>query len=422
MIFHYDKHEKREVREVLSNFKFLFSIIAILLLLPLASAFEQNFTLPTIEPTGANVQAVSFKYEPYPVEPGEQFELWVKVQNIGEHDATAARCRLDIDYPFSLYQGDLEKSLGVLGTGEFAIMTYKLKVDENAADGDNEITFQCTDSVGGKWKVKLLTVRVQTRYQTLNVVDVRTVPDFIEPGKSGQLFFTLENRADSSMKDIKIKIDFSSVPLAPLGGIGEQKLRRINSSSSADISFNLTALPEASGGVYKVPVLLSYTDDLGTAYSVNGTVIVEINSKPDLEIIVDSTTITTNNKLGEVVFKVINKGLTNIKFFNLKLLESRQYKIISADKVYIGDVDSDDSETAEFRISAKANKITFPLEIEYKDASNNAYSDKVNVTFALASNSEMGIAGGVNWIIIIIILAVAAFVVYKKRRKIFPKL
>ncbi|MEM2956249.1 MAG: COG1361 S-layer family protein [Candidatus Pacearchaeota archaeon] len=392
------------------------SFFIIILLISLTSAIEINLSQSSYEmPDTANIQIMSLKYEPYPVEPGEVFELWIKIENDGKQETKDATCKLILDNPFLLYQGELIQSYGILSPRDQAIFKYKIKVDENAVDGDNILKVECSPNPKtGFWKQTEIAIKVQTRYPTLNILNVKTNPSAITPGHKADLTFTIENTADSSMKDINIKIDFSSVPFAPYQEIGEKKLRRLNAGTNETLTFSIVSLPNAEGGIYKVPIEISYTDDLGTAHSINAIISLEINSKPDLYVFVDSSQLTTSKTIGEITFKVINRGLTDIKFVSLKILPSKQIKLISPDIAYIGDIDSDDSETADFKITVKSSRLNIPIEMTYRDVSNNLYIEQLNISYNLPSTAEAG-KGGINWIVIIMIIILIVFAYIKRK-------
>ena len=77
-------------------------ILALLLLVPIAFAVETSNIHPTVDFSPAYFQVVSTKYEPYPAEPGEYFDLWLKVRNIGNVEAPDFKFTLKPNYPFSL--------------------------------------------------------------------------------------------------------------------------------------------------------------------------------------------------------------------------------------------------------------------------------------------------------------------------------
>jgi len=393
----------------------IFSALLLVITSSAALAIEIDLSSSATSST-SSLQVSSLKYEPYPVEPGEIFDLWVKVRNNGNMPTKDATCRLAADNPFSLYQGEMEQHYGILGPGNEAILKYTLKVSNDAADGDNPINIECTDdAISGVWQRAIANITIQSRYPTLNIVKVETEPSAIEPGHKADLILSMENSADSSMKDIDVKLDFSDVPFAPYNSIGEQKLRRLDPADTQELTFNIVALPTAEGGIYKVPISISYTDNLGTAHSINDMISIEINSMPDFYLTVDSSALTSSSRTGDITLKITNKGLTNIKFMNLKILSSKQLKIISADTVYVGSIDSDDSQTADFKITAKSSNLIIPVEMDYRDANNNLYTTQANVTYILPSAAEAG-QSGVNWLVILIIIALVVFAFIKRHK------
>ena len=91
-------------RGIIPIYKTFSVLIFVILAASIVSSSEYNFTIPQIDnPSGANIRIVTYNYEPDPVEPGEQFELWIKVMNLGTKAAIDARCRVVIDNPFYLY-------------------------------------------------------------------------------------------------------------------------------------------------------------------------------------------------------------------------------------------------------------------------------------------------------------------------------
>ncbi|MCX6707304.1 MAG: hypothetical protein NT001_04145 [Candidatus Woesearchaeota archaeon] len=95
----------------------------------------------------------TLQYDPFPVNPGEWFDLWVKVQNVGNEDATNTTFQLVEEYPFSLSSSDSPvKYYGIIPGVASAfknklagdttiqanqvILKYRVKVADNAPEGD----------------------------------------------------------------------------------------------------------------------------------------------------------------------------------------------------------------------------------------------------------------------------------------------
>jgi hypothetical protein len=82
--------------------------------------------------------------DPTSAEPGSYVDLLFKVENSGTEDAENVVFEIVSEYPFSLdYAVESTKELGIIKgvqTGDSAVFfTYKLRVDKDAIDGDNEI-------------------------------------------------------------------------------------------------------------------------------------------------------------------------------------------------------------------------------------------------------------------------------------------
>jgi len=398
-------------------------ILGIILLINISTVLAVDMITSTpIIPGTSNFAITPLKYEPYPVSPGEQFDLWIKVDNQGISSMSDATCKLQPEFPFSVYQGSSQISYGKLNPGDSGVFKFNLQVDQKAVQGSSELQVWCTgDPSSGSWKVQKIPILIQTRYPTLNIRGIKTQPEAISPGKDAVLLFTLENLADSAMKDIDIKLNLSS-DITSSGEVAEKKLKFIESGGIADLMFNIKAMPGSKGGIYQVPFTLTYTDNLGTPYTQTGLISIEVSSKPELIISIDSTEVSKLNSIGDVDIRITNTGLTNLKFATVEIMDSDKFKVLSSDVVYIGDIDSDDFGTATFKLSAKTGKdFDIPLKISFRDALNNDYSENVNVNLRMLSSAELGkkspLMGIITTIIILFLVLVLLIKSWRQKAK-----
>ena len=80
----------------------------------------------------------------------------------------------------------------------------------------------------------------------------------------------------------------------------------------------------------------------------------------------------------EVKIKIINKGLSDIRFLEVYVEESTKYDILSEREIYVGDLDSDDFDSVEFDVffdKKIRDNAVMPVKLKYKDNFNNEYSD-----------------------------------------------
>ncbi|MBI2650832.1 hypothetical protein HYX04_06010 [Candidatus Woesearchaeota archaeon] len=375
--------------------------------------------------------------DPDPVEPGKEVEASFKIENNG---TTAYNVVFEIvpEYPFSLVPGESgSKSIGTVGTSQSGkqsvIVRYRLKVAQDAVDGSHKIKVRYKSEVFDSWAlIENLKIKVQSHDAIISVDKFITEPPIVAPGSRTRLTILLKNYATSLLKDIKIVLDLGksgdeATPFSPLESTNEKVLPYMEPQSTKSIDFELLVDPDAASKSYKIPLSLRYSDALNKNFSKSSIITVIVGGEPDVSIGIDSTTIYKAASAGEITVKIVNKGLPDMKFVNVKLAKDSKYRIISPSEVYIGNIDSDDYETADFklyieRISDK--KVVLPLTVEYKDANNKDYKNAVNLELPLYSSSEakkLGLVKGngrLAWILLIA-LAVAGFFGYRKwkRRK-----
>ncbi len=385
-----------------------------LLLVSFVSAYDVSVTSTSQYATSLAITAI--RYEPYPVIPGEKFDLWAKVEARGI-SLKNITCNIEPNYPFSIYEDSSTKSYGQLNSGDSVVFKFRLKADQQAVDGDNELELRCSSyPYAGSWQVQKINISIQTRYPTMNIINVKTIPETIAPGEQAKISFNLENQADSPMKDISIKLELANVNIAPFGEVAEKNLKFLQPGETSDISFTIKSMPNIEGGIYKIPFTLSYTDNLANQYNQTGFISLEISSHPKLLASIDSTSLSKSNKIGEINLKIVNSGLTNIKFATVYLQTSKDFKLLSADNIYVGDIDSDDFGTANFKLSMKSSETILSVKMTYRDSLNQEYSESFNLPLSLLTDKELGkstsiwtVLIGIIFILVLVFIFVPSF-------------
>ena len=374
--------------------------------------------------------------DPDPVEPGKEVEASFKIENNG---TTANNVIFEIvpEYPFSLVPGEsASKSVGTIGTSQDGkqnvIVRYRLKVGQDAVDDSYKIKVRYQSEGFDSWvTLENLRIKVQSRDAIISVDKFATEPLVVEPGSKTKLTILLKNYATSLLRDVKVVLDLGNsetAPFSPVGSTNEKVLTYMEPQATKSIEFELLVDPDAVSKTYKIPVSIRYYDSLSKTYNKSNLVTVVVGGEPDVSIYVDSSTIYKAKSYGEMTFKIVNKGLPDMKFVNVRLFNSSKYRIISPSEVYIGNIDSDDYETADFKLYIEKNsdkKVILPLAVEYKDANNKNYKNIVNLELPLYSSSEakkLGLSegnGNFKWVLLVI-LAAAGFFGYrywKKKKK-----
>ncbi len=385
-----------------------------------------------------NILVSLTKQEPDPVEPAQLVEVSFKLENNG---TTAYDVEFEIlpEYPFSLVPGESPtKFIGTIGTSQdgkqSVIVKYKLKVAEDAVDDNHKIKVRYKSSNVGSWiTLEDFRIKVQTHDAILAVEKFFTAPAVTAPGDKTKLRLELKNYATSLLKDIKISLNLDksdeTKSFSPVGSTNEKVISYIEPQATIPIEYELLVDSDAASKAYKVPLDVKYSDVLNKNYSKTSLVTIVVGDNPDLAVTLDKTEVYTSESAGSIVIRLVNKGVVDIKFANIKLLLSNDYRILSNDEVYLGNIDSDDFETAEFKLFVeKTNKkqLELPLVLEYKDSNNNDYNDNLTLKMNIYSSSEakkLGLKEGNGlkvFIVVAIVIIVGIFYYrryWKHRRK-----
>ena len=183
------------------------------------------------------------------------------------------------------------------------------------------------------------------------------------------------------------------------------------------ISFDLVTLPNAESQIYKVPIEISYNGTKKTSL-----ISLEVNSKANIDVILDNTDLVKINDKGEVTLKFINNGLAHVKFLKVTLERNSQYDIISSNSIYVGEVNTDDFQSEEFTIIPRTQNPQLMFTLDYRDTNNNQFIENKIVSLNIYSQEEAQRLGLVkrsfNWLFIgLIILIVILIFLFRRMKK-----
>ncbi len=408
----------------------LFGLVILILLVSIVSAgVISNLGAWPIE-TSYIMKTTLINQIPDPAEPGRYVDLRFKFENNGSKVAENVETEILPQYPFSLDPGESAiKSLGSINPRQKGyngvIVKYRLRVDKDALEGQSEIKLRYRTSEGVWITLPEFEVNIQPYDAILLLDKVVSNPETIRPGERATIEITFNNIAEILLKKIRVILQLGGIPLAPIDSTNEKVIEKIDKGEKDELVFDVIAEPDAQSGIYKVGVEYIYFDNLGNSYSRNSTIGLIIGSDPNLAINIDSTTIYQPGSSGDVTIKIVNKDVNEIKFLNVKLVESEDYRIISPSEVYVGNIDSDDYETADFKLFVENKKeggIVLQLNVEYRDANNNEYKDDIELKLPMYGTSEakqFGLVEGNGKVgfFVVIVVVVAGLFIYRRWRK-----
>ncbi|MFP4403211.1 MAG: COG1361 S-layer family protein [Candidatus Woesearchaeota archaeon] len=375
--------------------------------------------------------------EPDPAEPGRYVDVRFMLENIGSEDLDDIEVEFLETYPFTLDQDDALKKIGKLASFQkdqnALIIKYKVRVDNNAIEGENTLKLRLKKG-DGDWLTYSFDIRVRVKDATLSLEQVTTNPSPILPGSDSTISLKVKNLAESPLKDISVILDLTllsfgtqnieALPFAPMDSGKEKKIWKLNSKEEAIFNFNIRAYPSAESRVYKIPVVIKYYDLLGNEFEKNDLIGVVVNSESQVGVVLDDTDIKRAKTKGDVSFKFVNKGLGVIKFLNVEIEKSEDFEILSSNNVYLGNIDSDDFDFADFNIYVKegVEELMIPIKYEFFDSNNNKYEMREEIKVNLFTEERLNELGFIEEknnlpIIILVVVLILGFVIYRFYRR-----
>ncbi len=226
----------------------------------------------------------------------------------------------------------------------------------------------------------------------LSIIDVESTPEEIMPGETAKVSIEIENTFGDEIKNLNVKLDLSEVDaFAPYKSGSEKFLDSLDEGDDEVFNFNIIALPTASSGIYKIPVIITYSNISGELQPEKREEIsLIVNSPPELSIFSEDT-ILIRDRENTFSIKVVNSGLSDIKFTYLIVNDIIGVKFISEKEQYIGDINSDDFDSIEYHAyinPSASSSIKLPVTLRYRDATNKEFIEQKEITLKVYSIKE----------------------------------
>jgi len=268
----------------------------------------------------------------------------------------------------------------------------------------------------------------------LTITSATSNPKEIQPGEKFSLDLKIENNLDEDAENVVVslilngivnpttgQIISAAVPFAPYQSSNEVRIDTIESDDRETASFDLIAFSDAVSGTYTIPVQVSYNNQSPESL---GVVSVVVNAKPKIETSLENSVLIKGTS-GKISIRVINSGLGDAKFLSVDLSSTAGIQLTNPNSVYIGNVDSNDFDTADFNVFINADApslINLPVKVTYSDSANNPITENKVIsvkTYTVKEATDLGLINRNNTFVIIlsIVGVLILFLIYRRIRK-----
>ena len=258
--------------------------------------------------------------------------------------------------------------------------------------------------------------------QSLLITMVNQDPDPVRAGEMVEVRFKIENLWETTEDDLTFEI----IPEHPFslysGEISKligRPIGRADPKEAIIVDFKLFVAPDSVDGDHNIDVKLTRGN---TVWLYEDEFYIDVeNEEINLKPYVRSSDMIISGTKGAITLELANAGESDIKFLELELLSSDDYKLLSTSNyVYLGDLDSDDTESEDFDIyvDKDTTKVDVPIKVWYQVHDTN-YEDEFNLHLELLTEEEakkVGLITTSYTLPILVSIAVVLVVLYLFKR------
>ena len=302
------------------------------------------------------------KYDPYPINPDSDFDLWIKVKNVGDNDADRISLEFVPKYPFSV-KGDSKKIIDLIREKDEFIYKFSIHADKNTLVGTN--TIEIGYRLGNFFTTKKFNVEIGNEVVntkgTLKLDKFSIFPEILMPGDSGILTITMKNSASQytiKMDDKDYSLN-AQIQYAELVGnefieiIGDPYYNAgiIGPGDSIDLNFIIKVKKDTEDGTYLLNLNIKGSAEL---YKLSLKIPVKIDTK-SLNVIVSKiqtgNTQDIQDKSDKIILNVANNRPNTVQSVSIyPILNSSDMKFEPLE-YFIGTMEHDELFTVKFDVT-----------------------------------------------------------------------
>jgi len=306
--------------------------------------------------------------DPDPANPGEYVELRFKVTKSGNDVIENVKFELKPSFPFSFDNSDspikeIGNWYGNSDEEEYYTLYYKLRVAEDAIEGDYEI--KLIQKINSKSDIeKEFTIRVdEKKNPKLNIGYVKTSPaKLIADYDEGLVEVEIVNNGESAAKQVVIQMNLPEEFTESFGYSSKVNLGTIDSGSSKTAKFYIDTKTGLKSGNYQTSLELNYKDDTAS----NGDRIkklelpfdIKVFGRPEYKIENYVAKPTTEGKKSSISFNVKNIGSRSSDTTSVQIFKDSSQPFEFVDKSdFIGSLDVDETGQVKFDYKVKSDAV-----------------------------------------------------------------
>lgn len=231
--------------------KKIIALVLMLCLIPTTIATTQNYIIDNHA-----LKISQTKYDPYPVEPGEYFTLWIEVENYGIQEADNVTLELLPEYPFSIDPNEEKsKTFAKINGLDEIVLDYKIRCDEDAVEGYNPLKLAITVEDGPR-VTREFDLYVNDTKQQADIEPIINEMDVLYPGSKSTVSVDFANIAPGSAYYMILEAE------TEIGEIKPQKIfiGTLDADDFDTVDYEIGVSEDIQTGSYPIDFTIRYKD------------------------------------------------------------------------------------------------------------------------------------------------------------------
>ncbi|MBI4174420.1 MAG: hypothetical protein HY517_02145 [Candidatus Aenigmarchaeota archaeon] len=312
-------------------------------------------------------------------------------------------------------------NLGALGGSSSQQTSFKVKSSEDATTIISYVNVKATykDDQGDRETNLNIPVNIR-RVPIVQVSLVSYSRGSLEPGSITGLSIMVDNKGDGLARDTQITLNQSAQVFSIIGASGQIFIGDLNAGAQKSVNYTLAINPNADIGVYSVPIQITYKDETKTkSYTSNEAIGMILAGRNKILMLKESQGAITAGGTGTVNVETVNLGNQRVQFTILEFSAPDKISVKPL-KVYVGKLDSDDSDTTRLEVSAASDAQPGDYQIlatvSYSDMFSNSYAEEKRFEITV-SEKDTSVKIGATQITLFAVALFALYTLLKRFRK-----
>ncbi|MEK6878985.1 MAG: hypothetical protein AABY22_05225, partial [Nanoarchaeota archaeon] len=184
------------------------------------------------------------------------------------------------------------------------------------------------------------------------------------PGETTSVAISVKNTLSDDVEDVSVVLNLDNTRFTSVGG-SEDSVDELREDREKSFNFRIKSANDLAPGDYNLPYTITYTFN-DEKKEKKGSFGVTIDAETELSYSIEAEN-NVIGKTGKISIKIVNSGLGDIRFVSVKIAPNNGFTLLSEENVYIGEISSDDFETATFDVVFKNTNANIDAIVIFKD-------------------------------------------------------